>query len=408
MAPKKNRTQEKANNEEQETSQESDYTDKLKEIEEDDDSESAKVMELNPSIAETGSALEQSSRALTDTAKEGENQEPIMDLMNNTAVQTPLNCTVDTRYRFTYYQISYSLIFICGLASNGVALWRLWLMPWTVTSSMVYMANLAVVDLFFILSLPLRIHYYYNRSHSMAWSPGSVFCQLTFALKYISMYGGIFFLACIGLDRYLAVMRPVLRQPKNVHNTCVLSTTIWLLVLALSSALPFIHSAASTSHHTCLLDPSLGHHQTLILAALGLVLVAFLLPALLLLFSYCRVLRVLGRMPHRGKSRHRRTLSLIYCVLGIFLLCFAPYHTNLLCYTLTQVGVVTSCSLAKFASALHPIMLSLASTNCCLNPLVYYCSSSLMQKDAPSGQSNLKADSRFGSRRKKLMGKSSP
>ncbi|MCI4386596.1 hypothetical protein PGIGA_G00064170, partial [Pangasianodon gigas] len=283
-----------------------------------------------------------------------------MDPMNNTAaIRMPFNCTVDTRYRFTYYQISYSLIFICGLASNGMALWRFWLMPWTLTSNVVYMANLAVVDLFFILSLPLRIYYYYNRSHSMAWSPGSVFCKLTFALKYISMYGGIFFLVCIGLDRYFAVTRPVLRRPKQAHNACMVSATIWLMVLALSLGLPFMHSAASKSQHMCLLDPSLGRHQSFILAALGLVLVAFLLPALLLLFSYCRVLRVLGRMPHRGKSRHRRTLSLIYCVLGIFLLCFAPYHTNLLCYTLTHVGVVPSCGLAKFASALHPVMLSL-------------------------------------------------
>ncbi|KAI5622453.1 lysophosphatidic acid receptor 6, partial [Silurus asotus] len=299
-------------------------------------------------------------------------QELIMDLMNNTAaIQTPFNCTVNIRYRFTYFQISYSVIFICGVASNSMALWRVWLMPWTLTSTAVYMANLAVVDFLFLLSLPLRIYYYNNRSHSMTWAPGSVFCQLTFALKYISMYGGIFFLACIGLDRYIAVTRPVLRRPKQVHNAYVLSTTMWLMVLTLSFALPFMYSSASDSRHTCLLDPSLGHHQTFILAALGLVSAAFMLPALVLLFSYCRVLRVLGRMPHRGKSRHRRTLSLIYCVLGIFLLCFTPYHSNLLCYTLTHVGVVPSCGLAKFASALHPVMLSLASANCCLNPLVY-------------------------------------
>lgn len=329
-----------------------------------------------------------------------------MDLMNTTDIGMPFNCTVDTRYRFTYYQISYSLIFICGLVSNGMALRRLWLIPLTVTSTVVYMVNLAVVDLFFILSLPLRIYYYYNRSHSMDWSPGSVFCQLTFALKYISMYGGIFFLACIGLDRYFVVTRPVLRQQKQVHNACVSSTIIWLMVLALSVALPFMHSVASYSQQACLLDPSLGHHQAFMLAALGLVLVAFLLPALLLLFSYSRVLRVLGRMPCHGKRRYRRTLTLIYCVLGIFLLCFAPYHTNLLCYTLIQVGVVSSCGLAKIAGALHPVMLSLASTNCCLNPLVYYCSSSLVQKDALRGQSNHETD--LSSRRKQLIGKNSP
>lgn len=332
-----------------------------------------------------------------------------MDLMNNTAaIRTPFNCTVDIGYRFTYYQISYSLIFICGLASNSMALWRFWLMPRNLTSTVVYMANLAVVDLFFISSLPLRIYYYYNRSHSMVWQPGSVFCQLTFALKYISMYGGIFFLACIGLDRYFAVTCPVLRRPKRTHNAYTLSITIWLMVLMLSLALPFMHSAAFKSQQTCLLDPSLGHHQTIILAALGLVLVAFLVPALLLLFSYCHVLRVLARMPHRGKSSHRRTLTLIYCVLGIFLLCFTPYHANLLCYTLTHVGIVPSCGLAKFASALHPIMLSLASANCCLNPLVYYCSSNPMHKDASRSQSRRVKDPRFNSRRKQFTRKFSP
>lgn len=155
------------------------------------------------------------------------------------------------------------------------------------------------------------------------------------------------------------------------------------MVLGMSLALPFVHSAAPTS----LLDPSLGNHQTFILAALVPVLVTFLLSAFLLLFSYCRVLRVLGRMPYRGKSRHRRTLSLIYSVLGIFLLRFVPYHTNLLCYTHTHVGVAPSCGLAKLASAPHPITLSLASANCCLKPLVYYRSSGLVHKDAASGLS---------------------
>lgn len=129
-----------------------------------------------------------------------------MTMKNNTAAtQTAFNCTVVTSYHFTYNQISYSLILICGLELR-----RVWLKPWNLTSTAVYMANLAVIHLFFILSLPLRIYYYYNQSHSVAWTPGSVFCPLTFALKYISMYGGIFFLACIGIDRYLAVTHPVL------------------------------------------------------------------------------------------------------------------------------------------------------------------------------------------------------
>uniref|UniRef100_A0A3B4CAE9 G-protein coupled receptors family 1 profile domain-containing protein n=2 Tax=Pygocentrus nattereri TaxID=42514 RepID=A0A3B4CAE9_PYGNA len=305
-----------------------------------------------------------------------------MDLMNKTITLRSFNCTLDTSYRFSYYQISYSLIFSFGLASNLMALRRLWLIPRNLTSTAVYMANLAVVDLFFIVSLPLRIYYYYNRSHNSTWSPGRTFCQLTFALKYISLYGSIFFLACIGVDRYVAVVHPLQQQLRRVRTAHMLSSGIWFLVLALGLFLPFLLSAASMSHQPCLLDPSSQRHRTFILVTLGVVQMVFLLPALLLLFSYCSILRVLCRLAHRRKVRHRRTLTVIYWVLGIFLLCFAPYHINLLGYTLTHTGVWPICSLAKVTTALHPVVLSLASTNCCLNPLIYYFSSSLVHKEA--------------------------
>lgn len=308
-----------------------------------------------------------------------------MDLRNATNMSIQANCTVDTSYRFTYYKISYSMIFIFGVVSNATALRRFCRMPQTFTSTAVYMANLAAADIFFVTSLPLRIYYYHNKAatsnHTSDWSPGAAFCQLTFTLKYISLYGGIFFLVCIGVDRYFAVVNPLLQHLRKVRTARMLSVGIWCLVLALSLALPFLHSVASRRHKSCLLDPSSKRHRTIILASLGLVQIAYLLPALLLLFSYCSILRVLRRLPHRRKVRHRRTLTVIYWVLVVFFLCFTPYHLNLLGYTLTQVGLVHSCGLAQVTKALHPIVLSLASTNCCLNPLIYYFSSSLVHKE---------------------------
>ncbi|XP_067232832.1 lysophosphatidic acid receptor 6-like [Chanodichthys erythropterus] len=308
-----------------------------------------------------------------------------MDLPNTTNMSIQANCTVDTSYRFTYYKISYSMIFIFGVVSNATALRRFCRMPRTFTSTAVYMANLAAADIFFVTSLPLRIYYYHNKAatsnHTSDWSPGAAFCQLTFTLKYISLYGGIFFLVCIGVDRYFAVVNPLLQHLRKVRTARMLSVGIWCLVLALSLALPFLHSVASRRHKSCLLDPSSKRHRTIILASLGLVQIAYLLPALLLLFSYCSILRVLRRLPHRRKVRHRRTLTVIYWVLVVFFLCFTPYHLNLLGYTLTQVGLVHSCGLAQVTKALHPIVLSLASTNCCLNPLIYYFSSSLVHKE---------------------------
>lgn len=306
------------------------------------------------------------------------------------------NCTVDTSYRFTFYRVSYSVIFLVGLATNSMALRRLCLSPCTLNSTFIYMASLSVADLFFVISLPLRIYYYHQKaqgfssktSDASAWTPGAAYCQLTFTLKYISLYGGIFFLVCIAVDRYFAVVHPLASTPRRLRVAQLVSGGIWCLVLGISVSLPLLRSAAARQNQPCLLDPSSQHHRTIILIALGLVLGSFLLPTALLLFSYCRVLSVLRQPRHRSRS-HRRsrqhTLTIIYWVLAVFLLCFVPYHINLLGYTLTHVGLLSNCFLAKVTKAIHPVVLSLASSNCCLNPLIYYFSSKLVHREPASG-----------------------
>uniref|UniRef100_A0A3Q2UW34 G-protein coupled receptors family 1 profile domain-containing protein n=2 Tax=Haplochromini TaxID=319058 RepID=A0A3Q2UW34_HAPBU len=265
--------------------------------------------------------------------------------------------------------LSYSVIFLLGVATNSLVLRRLCLSPCTMNSTAIYMASLSTTDLFFVISLPLRIYYYHQK--------------ITFTLKYISLYGGIFFLVCIAVDRYFAVVHPLASTLRRLRAARVVSGGIWCLVLGLSVCLPALRLAASHQNKACLLDPSSRHHRTLILLFLGIALGSFLLPTLVLLYSYCRVLSVLSKMRHRCRSNrhgHLHTLRVIYSVLGVFLLCFLPYHINLLGYTLTHMKLLPHCGLAKATKAMHPVVLSLASFNCCLNPLIYYFSSSRSQQ----------------------------
>lgn len=319
-----------------------------------------------------------------------------MELWNNTDLTGKSgsllsNCTVDTSYRFTFYQVSYSVIFLLGLATNSLALRRLCSSPCTMNSTAIYMFSLSSADLFFVVSLPMRIYYYHQRARVWSyktgdWTPGAAFCQITFMLKYMSLYGGIFFLVCIAVDRYLAVVHPLAPALRRLRAAQTVSGGIWCVVLGLSVSLPLLRLAASRQNQPCLLDPTSRRHRAFILAALSLVLASFLLPTSLLLYSYCKVLSVLRHQRHRcrGHRRNRKqTLRVIYWVLGVYLLCFLPYHINLLGYTLTHMKLLPHCGLAKLTKSVHPVVLSLASFNCCLNPLIYYFSSSLVHSEAP-------------------------
>lgn len=323
-----------------------------------------------------------------------------MELWNITDLEgkpnAPLsNCTVDPSYRFIFYRVTYSVIFLLGLATNGLALHRLCTSSCTMNSTAVYMASLCFADVFFVISLPMRIYYYHQKARAWAktgdlasWIPGAAFCQITFILKYISMYGGIFFLVCIAVDRYFAVVHPLAPTFRRHRVARAVSAGIWCVALGLSVGLPLLRLAASRQNQPCLLDPSSQRHRTFILVSLGLVSGSFLLPSVILLYSYCMVMRVLRKTRHRCRNQRRnrrQTLKIIYWVLGVYLLCFLPYHVNLLGYTLTHMNLLPHCGLAKLTLTVHPVVLSLASFNCCLNPLIYYFSSSLVHRDASAG-----------------------
>lgn len=302
------------------------------------------------------------------------------------------NCTVDTSYRFILYQVSYSIIFLVGLVTNSLALRRLWSSRHNLSSTAIYIVSLSFADMIFVASLPLRIYYYHQKAQALSvnvtWTPGTAYCQITFILKYISLYGSIFFLLCIAVDRYFAVVHPLGSSLRRRRVAQMLSTLIWCLVLGLSLGLLLLRSAASNQHEPCLLDPNSQQHRTFILVALGLVQGIFVLPTALLLYSYCQVLTVLQQPRHHSHShRWQHTLTIIYWVLGVFLFCFVPYHINLLGYTLTHVGLLPICALAKITKALHPVVLSVASSNCCLNPIIYYFSRRLVHRELSSGGS---------------------
>ncbi|KAG2456416.1 LPAR6 protein, partial [Polypterus senegalus] len=304
-----------------------------------------------------------------------------MDLVNATITTETTNCTFDSSYRFIFHQITYSIIFIIGLVGNGLALCRFCRERKNISSTAVYMANLSVADLIFVASLPLRIYYYHLTNFK---SPVGFYCFLTFTLKYISLYGGIFFLVCIAADRLVAVVYPTAKRLRRLSTARLISTVVWCLILTLSISIPILHRSSTKNHDPCLLDPSSQQNQGFILIVLFLVESAFLLPLFLLLFSYCRIVHTLRKSSPLifRKSWEKRTMRMIYSVIAVFLLCFGPYHLNLFFYTLGKVGLIQNCNVSKLTRALQPVVLSLASMNCCFNPLIYYFSSKMFRKDA--------------------------
>ncbi|CAM9342872.1 unnamed protein product [Lampetra planeri] len=141
---------------------------------------------------------------------------------------------------YTYF---YLLLFIPGLLLNTIALWVLCRHISKNTKAVIFMINLAVADLAHILSLPLRIYYYYTH----AWPFGRGVCLFCFYLKYLNMYAAIVFLVCISVQRCIFLLKPFIARWWRRRYDVLISVFLWLVVGAACTPFIFMRSSSKSS-----------------------------------------------------------------------------------------------------------------------------------------------------------------
>ncbi|KAJ0055531.1 hypothetical protein NL108_005391, partial [Boleophthalmus pectinirostris] len=92
------------------------------------------------------------------------------------------------------------------------------------TSSAVVMVNLALSDLGFSMTLPLRLVYYFRQG---IWDFPDWLCRLCVYGFYLNLYTSILFLTLLSILRWLAVAQPLR------HSTLATPTRILLVCLGI-------------------------------------------------------------------------------------------------------------------------------------------------------------------------------
>ncbi|KAM7389438.1 hypothetical protein PAMP_023419 [Pampus punctatissimus] len=139
---------------------------------------------------------------------------------------------------YTYF---YLLLFIPGLLLNTIAIWVLCRHISKKTKAVIFMINLAIADLAHILSLPLRIYYYFTHT----WPFGRSMCLFCFYLKYLNMYAAIAFLVCISVQRCIFLLNPFSARQWRRRYDLLISIIVWVVVSLGCS--PFILMRSSSN-----------------------------------------------------------------------------------------------------------------------------------------------------------------
>ncbi|NXY47905.1 LPAR6 protein, partial [Ceuthmochares aereus] len=294
---------------------------------------------------------------------------------NGTVTNASSELALEANFQYPLFTVIYSIVFVLGLIENVLALYLLCCRVKHLSHSCVYMINLALADILFVCVLPFKIHYHLNRNN---WIFGDMACRITGSLYYINIYLSIAFFTCICIDRYIAVLHPFTYiQIKLLHYLIVVAV-LW--VVALSVMVPLIlggplHNRGVRNTTACF--ENFGTHSWTYRMApyniLALVL-GFVIPFSIILIFYPLIAKRISQIKH--SVRKRKALSTIYIILVICTLCFLPYHLTHLLHFLMRIQVIQNEAFTSLIYKMRRVTLALVSLNCCLNPLLYYFTSS--------------------------------
>ncbi|XP_001520717.2 C-X-C chemokine receptor type 1-like [Ornithorhynchus anatinus] len=260
----------------------------------------------------------------------------------------------------------YGLVFLFNVVGNSlVALVVLHNRPHrTVTD--VYLLNLAGADLLFALTLPFWAAYQVT-----GWLFGTVLCKLVSVLQDLNFYSGVLLLACISVDRYLAIVhatRSAAHQRRWVVFVCL---GLWILSFLLALPALVLRDVFTPHNSTPVCYENMGKDTARWRVILRLLqqTFGFLLPLLVMLFCYGRTLAVLFRA--RMGQKHR-AMRVVLAVVLVFLLCWLPYNVILVIDSLMWIQVLAdSCGLRDHVDRALVVTPVLGYLHSCLNPIVY-------------------------------------
>ncbi|XP_069469918.1 type-2 angiotensin II receptor [Ambystoma mexicanum] len=308
-------------------------------------------------------------------------QEPFTDSFplspNLSVVQTsssPCQLSANLDYQFELIPVIYGMIFTIGFLGNCVVVTVLCLHNGPKTIANFYIFNLAVADLLFLATLPLWASYY---AVGYSWLFGSVMCKISGSLLCLNLFASIFFITCMSVDRYLAIVHPFRSQRRTLHQANLVAVAVWGLA-GLASLPTFyfreIQFVEQLGVNACVMAfPNDTYAEWRAGTALFKNGLGFCVPMVVIASCYLGIGKHLIRSRRPGKIKQNRdkVLRIFAAVILAFLTCWLPFHILTFLDALTRMDIIENCAVKYAVDAAMPFSICLGFANSSINPLLY-------------------------------------
>lgn len=294
----------------------------------------------------------------------------------------------------------YVLTFVLGFPANILAFYTFCKkVRQKATPIDILLLNLTISDLLFLLFLPFKMQEVMN---GMIWNMPYALCPLSGFIFYMTIYNSTFFLTAISVERYLGVAFPIQHSLKRRPGYAIAASIFFWIFSVIQLSIVFIipligdstpapaegssndsvfQNATASAHNqdvkmqneVCYENFTDAQLQVLLPVRLELCIVLFFIPFFISSFCYINFIRILSSLQHINRRKRLRAIGMALGTLVVFALCFGPYNVSHI------VGFI------QWKSPLWRDKALLCSTfNACLDPFIFYFSSSAMRGSVSS------------------------
>ncbi|XP_057260835.1 type-2 angiotensin II receptor [Pezoporus wallicus] len=291
------------------------------------------------------------------------------------AARSPAPCPLtSSRYQFSLIPALFSVVLALGLVGNSVVVVVLCRHSGPKTVANIYILNLAVADLLCLATLPFWATYY---AQGYNWLFGSLMCKISSSVLCLNMFASIFFITCMSVDRYHAIVHPMHSQRRTLQKAYFTALVVW--GLACLSSLPTFyfrdtHSIESLGVNACIMAfPQESYARWAVATAFLKNALGFFIPLTVITTCYVRIRKPLLRAREFGKNKQKRdkVLKLVAAVVVAFLISWLPFHVLTFLDALAHMSIISSCAVTGLIDTALPFGICMAFANSCINPLLY-------------------------------------
>lgn len=302
-----------------------------------------------------------------------------------------------------FLPVAYTVCLVVGLAGNAAVLLVYAYQKRLRSVTDALLCHLAVADLLLLVTLP-----FWAADAAQGWRLGVALCKVVSACYTVNFTCCMLLLACVSLDRYLAVAKArgrehpggLLQRVLTKRNSWKVCLGVWTTAAVLGLPDLVLSEVVTISERNyCLAvyaTPAAGVGKAAV--EMVEVLLGFLLPLVVMAVCYCRVGHALRTLPVEGKQKKARAVRVLLTVVGVFVATQLPYNALKVCRAMDVLyALVTQCETSRMLNQAAQVTEFLALCHCCINPILYaFVGSSFRQHMA-------KMAKRFSDRRRSTM-----